>query len=57
MTDVSAAGLNRVYVAGHFNQTSTRDFGANPLMAAAQRFKAKPIPDLSGVGSQNEAVF
>jgi hypothetical protein len=58
MTDVLATWLKKGFVAGPFDSPPCEDFRPNPLMAAIQRFKVRPILNLSSPkgGSFNDAV-
>jgi hypothetical protein len=58
MTDVLATWLKKGFVAGPFDEPPVDGFRANPLMAAVQRFKVRPIMNLSSPkgGSLNDAV-
>jgi hypothetical protein len=58
MTDVLATWIKKGFVAGPFDYPPTENFRANPLMAAVQRTKIRPIMNLSSpVGASfNDAV-
>jgi hypothetical protein len=58
MTDVLATWLKKGFVAGPFDSPPCEGFRSNPLMAAVQRFKVRPILNLSSPkgGSFNDAV-
>jgi hypothetical protein len=47
MTDVLATWLKKGFVAGSFKQPPCDGFRANPLMAAVQKNKVRPILNLS----------
>jgi hypothetical protein len=47
MTDVLATWLKKGFVAGPFNSPPGNCFRSNPLMAAVQKFKVRPILNLS----------
>jgi hypothetical protein len=58
MTDVLATWLKKGFVAGPFGSPPCKGFRSNPLMAAVQRFKVRPIMNLSSPkgASFNDAV-
>jgi hypothetical protein len=58
MTDVLATWIKKSFVAGPFDQPPQESFRANPLMAAVQRTKVRPIMNLSAPkgASFNDAV-
>jgi hypothetical protein len=58
MTDVLATWIKKKYVAGPFEKPPCEGFRANPLMAAVQKTKVRPIMNLSSPKgtSFNDAV-
>ena len=58
MTDVIASWVKKGFVAGPFTRAPLKNFRQNPMMAAEQRTKVRPIMNLSApLGeSFNEAV-
>ncbi len=58
MTDVLATWIKKRFVAGPFDRPPQEGFRANPLMAAVQRTKIRPIMNLSAPkgASFNDAV-
>jgi hypothetical protein len=58
MTDVLATWIKKGFVAGPFSETPLVNFRANPLMAAVQKTKVRPILNLSSPKGRsfNDAV-
>ncbi len=58
MTDVLATWVKKGFVAGPFEKPPFKDFRGNPLMAAVQRTKVRPILNLSSPKGRsfNDAV-
>ena len=58
MTDAIASWVKAGFVAGPFEKPPVENFRANPMMAAVQRTKVRPIMNLASPkgGSFNEAV-